>query len=104
VPPQQSLSDEQVSPVCWQNEALWHVPFDAQNPEQQSAATPQGSPSVLPHPNGFGADAQVPVVPPSLLHLPLQHWMLFVHVWPDWEQTKTQVLLVHVPLQQSLGC
>ncbi len=72
-PVQQSVPRWHTSPVCWQNDDGWHVPF-VQSPEQQGLL-PQGLPCVLQV--VFNA-AQVPAV-----HDPLQHWAFVVHAVPS---------------------
>jgi hypothetical protein len=102
LPPQQSAFVEHVSPCCWQNDPLWHVPLGEQNCEQQPAFDVQDSPSLW-QPPGEGKAAQVPAVLPSgTLHLPLQHCTFELHALPLCEQTNTQLpLALHDPLQQS---
>jgi hypothetical protein len=102
LPPQQSALVEQVSPVCWQYDPLWHVPSAAQNCEQQAPFDVHDSPSLW-QPPGEGKVPHVPAVPPSaMLQMPLQHCTFPVQALPLWAQTKTQLpLALHEPLQQS---
>ena len=92
-----------MSPVCWQNDALWQVPLLAQKVEQHVALLVHVSPSLRQLP-GVGSAAHEPVAPPSLLQMPLQHCTALVQAWPVWAQTTMQEPPLHVPLQQSLGC
>jgi hypothetical protein len=94
---QQSLPDWQVSFVCWQNEAAWHVPLAAQKPEQQLPPPAQASPTPL---QLFVRALHVPEA-----QWPLQQFALPAHAWPIWVQAGTaHDPLRHVPLQQSPGC
>jgi hypothetical protein len=70
LPPQQSTSIAQTSPVCWQNDAFTHFP-PAHCCEQQSPFPPHALPSTRQPPPPASAThvGPVPVAP----HLPLQH-------------------------------
>jgi hypothetical protein len=71
-PEQQLAPVVHESPVCWQNDGAWQVPFAAQNPEQQEAALVQ----VLPMLAQLGLSGVH--VPPSPQLWP-QHWPFEVH-------------------------
>jgi hypothetical protein len=72
-PVQQSAAVAQESPGCPQKEEAWHVPLEAQNPEQHSDAPVHALPSVL-----QVALRGVQLPPP---HVWLQHWPLEVQGW-----------------------
>jgi hypothetical protein len=72
-PVQQSVPARHTSPVCWQNDEGWHVPF-AHSPEQQGVL-PHGLPCVL------HVVFNVEQLPP--VHVPLQHWAFMVHAVPS---------------------
>jgi hypothetical protein len=90
-PEQQLAPVPHESPVCWQNEGDWQVPFAAQNPEQHVPASGQGLPMLA----QLGlSGVQVPPEP----QLWLQHWPLEVHA----ALSGVQAGYVHTPALQSL--
>jgi len=72
-PEQQSVPTRHTSPVCWQNDEGWQVPF-VQSPEQQGVL-PHGLPCVL---HVVFNVAHLPAV-----HDPLQHCASVVHALPS---------------------
>jgi hypothetical protein len=91
-----------VSPVCWQYEPAWQVPFTAQNPEQHWALEVHASPTPAPQPVVIAV--HVPGDPPSEEQRPLQHCALPAQPCPTCAQPPaTHAPLRHEPLQQSPG-
>jgi hypothetical protein len=72
-PEQQSVPTLHTSPVCWQNDEGWHVPF-VQSPEQHGVV-PHGLPCVL--------HVVLNVAHLPLVHVPLQHCASVVHAVPS---------------------